>query len=147
MVEFGVELGEEQHLKSTILTVFLEDGGHAQEVGLGVKESTNAAVDMTGWAVELGAFTFETTDLVTKPTLLENNFHPLEVTCRLVAFREVEQLRRSIGESSRAHLDLLHQLLPIWSVELGVSTNQFLSGLDVRSGILQAESMVSDLFR
>ena len=85
-----MELGEEQHLESTISTVFLEDGGHAQKVGQGVKESTNTAVDTTGWAAELRELAFETTDLVTKPALLENNFHPLEVTCRLVAFREVE---------------------------------------------------------
>ena len=51
-IKFGVELGEEQHLKTAFSTVFFKEGSHTLEVGLGIQKPANATIDATGRATE-----------------------------------------------------------------------------------------------
>lgn len=75
-----------------VSTVFLKEGSHALEVGLGVQKPANAAIYTTGRTTEARTLPVESliADLIAKSPLLKDNPHPLKTPCKLVVLGEVE---------------------------------------------------------
>ena len=117
-IKLQMELGEEQHIEASFSTVFLKERSDALEVRLGVKRSLNATIGMAGRAMEAGTLPFQIAGLIAEPALFEYYFHPFKKACTFMAIREVEQVGSPIYEGPGGHLNLLHQLLPVGSVEL-----------------------------
>ena len=108
---------QEQHLETSLPTVFLKERSHAPEVGLRVKCPADTAVCAIRGATKFGTLAFKIVDLVAEPPLFENYFHPLEAPGSLVSLGEVKLLRGSICEDPRGHPGLPRRLLPIRSKE------------------------------
>jgi hypothetical protein len=75
--------------------VSLEESLDPSKIWLVIKESTDAAIDLVWWALEIQTLPLQLCFL-DEPLLLEYCGHPFEYPCMRVTFWEVKQLRLAV---------------------------------------------------